>query len=584
MVDLRANPFNLDDNGVKWVEDTLASMTLQEKIGQLFCPVGFMADEDSLKAMVQGIGIGGIMYRPGPAKVVQDSHRYIQSMAKIPLLLAANLEGGGNGVAMEGTSFGKPMQVAATDDDECGYRMGKVSCAEGAATGLNWSFAPIIDIDANFRNPITNLRTFGDCPDRIIRMASAYLRAADEEGLAVSIKHFPGDGMDERDQHLVTSVNSMSAEDWDQNYGRIYQALINQGAKTVMVGHISQPACAKRINPSLTDEQANAPATLSPELMQGLLRKQLGFNGMIVTDATTMLGFTTAMPREKAVPISIAIGCDMFLFNKSLEEDYEYMMKGYQEGILTDERLNEAITRILALKASLSLHTKQENGTLVPGEEVLSIVGCEKHKAWAGESANKAITLVKDTQNLLPLSPNKTKRVCLNVLQPDLDVNNPLCVKIKESLEKEGFEVTLRDRNMKVNFAAMMSGNPDPGTLKMMQEVFAKVDSFKNSYDLVLYVANYETASNNTVIRLAWNVIVGMGDDAPWFTAEVPTMFVSLANPYHLLDVSMIKTFINAYSANDATVEALIEKLMGRSEFVGKSPVDPFCGRLDTQF
>jgi len=163
-------------------------------------------------------------------------------------------------------------------------------------------------------------------------------------------------------------------------------------------------------------------------------------------------------------------------------------------------------------------------------------------------------------------------------------VNNPLCVKIKESLEKEGFEVTLRDRNMKVDFAAMMSGNPDPGTLKMMQEVFAKVDSFKNSYDLVLYVANYETASNNTVIRLAWNVIVGMGDDAPWFTAEVPTMFVSLANPYHLLDVSMIKTFINAYSANDATVEALIEKLMGRSEFVGKSPVDPFCGRLDTQF
>lgn len=584
MMNLQATPFNLDAKGVAWVQDTLAAMTLEEKVGQLFCTVGFMVDENVLKNMVQDIGIGGIMYRPGPAKHVQDSHRYIQNMAKIPLLLAANLECGGNGVAAEGTSFGKPMQVAATNDDEMAYRMGKVSCAEGAATGLNWSFAPIVDIDINFRNPITNLRTFGSNAERVLRMGSAYMRAAKEENMAVSIKHFPGDGVDERDQHLLTSVNSLSCEEWDEGYGEIYKQLIQEGAHTVMVGHISQPAYAKHFNPALTEEEANHPATLRPELLQNLLREKLGFNGMIVTDASTMLGFTAAMPRSQAVPASIAAGCDMFLFNKSLEEDYRYMMQGIQDGVVTPQRLDEAVTRILAVKASLGLHEKQQNGSLVPDESALTILGCEKHKKWAAESADKAVTLVKDTQQLLPLSPAKTKRVTLNVMQDDKSKDNPLSQKIKAAFEKEGFEVTLRDRSRSLDFSALMSGKADTDTNAMFAEVFSNVEDFKQKQDLVVYVANYETASNNTVIRLVWNVIVGMGDDAPWFVKEVPTLFISLANPYHLLDVPMIQTFINAYSSNDATVDALMEKLMGRSEFTGVSPSDPFCGRQDTRF
>ena len=191
--------------------------------------MGFTDDPGALRHMVCDIGVGAMMYRSGPAAYIQNTHRTIQNMAKIPLLLAANTEAGGNGLAIEGTGFGCPMAVSATDDPENGYRMGYVSCAEGAALGLNWSFAPIVDIDKEFHNPITNTRTFGSDPDKIIAFASRYMDAADENNVAVAIKHFPGDGVDERDQHILTSVNSLSADEWMDSYGKVYQTLIEKG-------------------------------------------------------------------------------------------------------------------------------------------------------------------------------------------------------------------------------------------------------------------------------------------------------------------------------------------------------------------
>lgn len=567
MVDLRANPFFLDDEGINWVKETIAGMTINEKIGQLFCPVGFTTDENVLKAMLDK-GIGGMMYRSGPGKDIQATHRMLQNNSKIPLLLAANLEAGGVGSAIDGTNFGKPLQVAATDSDEAAYHLGYISCAEGAAVGCNWSFAPIIDIDMNFRNPITNLRTFGSDADRVLRMGRAYLKGADEAGVAVSIKHFPGDGVDERDQHLHITVNDLPADKWDATYGKVYGELIKEGAKTVMIAHISQPAWAQKINPSLSLEEAyETPATLSKELLGGLLRDHLGFNGMIVTDATPMLGFTCAMPREQAVPASIAAGCDMFLFNKSFDEDYEYMMNGYNIGTISEERLEEALQRILGLKASLNLHTKQKDGTLVPTEDALSILRNDKFVDWAKDCADKSVTLVKDTANLLPITPEKYKRIVLFVSEGGgfFGETAGLAATLKTALEAEGFEVF------------------DPPEGGYITDKPVTVKGFKEDYDLALYAFDFPTASNNTVIRLSWKGGLG-GSNTPWFTKELPTMAISFANPYHLLDVPMMKTFINAYTNNEFTIPAVIDKMAGRSEFIGKSPVDPFCGRVDTQF
>ena len=573
MIDLKAKPFCLNDTDIRWVNDTLSAMTLEEKAGQVFCPMGFSDDPGLLHHMLCDLHVGGMMYRPGPAAYIQNTHRAIQSMAKIPLLLAANTENGGNGLAFEGTSFGQPMAVAATDDPENAYRMGYTACAEGAALGLNWSFAPIVDINYEFHNPITNVRTFGSDAERVIACGSAYMRGAKENGVAVSIKHFPGDGVDERDQHILTSVNSLNREEWDASFGKVYSTLIGQGAETVMVGHIALPAYA-------SEEEKYLPASLSRSIMTGLLRQKLGFNGLISTDATPMVGFTAVMSRERAIPTAIAAGADMILFNKDLDEDYRFLLAGIESGILTIERLDEAVTRILATKAALRLHEKQKTGTLVPGTEELGVVGCEKHRAWAKEVADKAVTLVKDTQGLLPLSTQKYKRVYLNVIQKDNSPENPVVQSWKELFEREGFEVTVRDRRISITVQDM-GDIPGMSAEKkaLMHEMYRSTREARDAYDLYVYICNMENASNNTTLRLNWNVAFGLGDDAPWFVSEVPALMISTAYPYHLFDAPMLKTYINAYAGTPDYQRAVMDKLMGRSAFTGKSPVDPFCGR-----
>ena len=579
-INMKENPFFLDEEAQEWVLDTWKKMSLEQKCGQVFCPMGLGNDPELLKHLTQDIGVGGLMYRADTTKNIQQTHRMLQEFSDIPLLLAANTEAGGDGLALEGTSFGKPMAVAATNNPENGYRMGLTACKEGAALGLNWSFAPIVDINYDFHNPITNVRTFGSDPEKVLAFASRYLDAADECDVAVAIKHFPGDGVDERDQHILTSVNSFSTEKWDETFGYVYSNLIQKGAKTVMVGHIAQPAYVKAINPNATRKEMLRPASLSPELLTGLLRGKLGFNGLISTDATPMVGFTAAMKRCEAIPQAIAAGCDMILFNKSLEEDYGYLLTAVKEGKVSEERLDEAVLRILATKASLHLHEKKRTKTLVPGEEAIKIVGCQTHKTWAKEVADQAITLVRDNQNLLPISPKKYKRVYLNVIQKDSNPDSPFVQKWKAQFEKEGFEVTVRDRRTAItveDFIEPERMTPEKG--KLMHEMYRSVEEMKQDYDLYVYICNMENASNNTTLRLNWNVCLGLGDDAPWFVSEIPTMMISTAYPFHLFDAPMIDTYINSYSGNPEFIQVTMEKIMGRSEFCGVSPVDALCGK-----
>lgn len=565
MINLKSKPFLLGDEDISWVKETLKNMNLKEKIGQLFCPVGSTDNEAELKAFLKEFNPGGMMYRPAKGEDIRRTHEILQSNSKIPLLLGANLESGGNGIATDGTYYGKQMQVAATNDNKMAYKLGVVCGKEANSVGCNWAFAPIVDIDMNFRNPITNVRTFGSNENRVLDMAKEYIKGINENGVIVAIKHFPGDGVDERDQHLLSSVNSLNTEEWDKTYGKIYSQMIEEGVQSVMVGHILLPNYSKKLNPNLKDEEI-MPATLAPELLNGLLREKLGFNGLIVTDATAMIGFNVAERREIAVPKAIAAGCDVFLFNKNIKEDFEFMMAGIEKGILTEERVDEAVTRILATKASFGLHKNK----LVPDESELKVLKCKEHEEWARECADKSVTLVKDTQGLLPITSDKYKRIRLYILGEDNDGGfkdgDSATSKVKEKLEKQGFEVNVFD-NKKLDFREVFDGG---------------INDLKDKYDLVIYVANVETASNQTTVRLNW--IHLMAANAPWFVKDIPTMFISLANPYHLLDVPMIKTFINAYSASEYVVDAVVEKITGKSEFKGVNPVDPFCNVWGARF
>ena len=561
-MNLKLKPFYLNDEEIAWVEKTYKSMTLEEKIGQLFCPIGYSTDPNYLKHELLDKYIGGLFFRDGVGKEMRSTFAFAQAHSRIPLLVPSNLEAGGDGAATDGTPYGKQLGVAAANDPMYAYRLGEIATSEAAALGINWAFAPVVDIDMNFRNPITNVRTYGSDKEKIVQYASEYMKAAKKNNVAVSIKHFPGDGVDERDQHILTSVNSLSMEEWDDSFGYIYKSLIEQDALTVMVGHIAMPAYQEHFNPDMKGKLV--PATLSKELLQNLLREKLGFNGLIITDATPMVGYTAAMERSKAVPAAIEAGCDMILFNKDLAEDYDFMMKGYHSGILSAKRLEEAVYRILALKAALKLPEKRREGRLVPDEDALSILKCEKHVTWAYELADKAITLVKDTQKVLPITPHKYKRVLLEVLG-DFPSNDRVIHTVEAELIKRGFQVTLYEK-----------------------EDFSKgvdnVTMFKSKYDLVLYLGNVENASNKTTNRLNWYTFFGQGNNVPWFVKEVPTVFASLANPYHLFDVPMIQTYINCYSNNQYVLEELVKKICGESSFKGVSPVDPFCGREELRY
>ena len=560
-MDLKAKPFYLSDEDIKWVEETKASLTLDEKLGQLFFPIGYSPNEQYLQYEILSKNPGGLMFRTGKTEELFDAYSYLQTNSKVPMLLAANLEAGGDGIVLEGTSFGKQMQVAATGDPEQAYRLAKVSCSEGQAVGCNYAFAPVVDIDYNYHSPITNVRTYGSDPEKVKKFGLEYMRGAKECGSAVAIKHFPGDGVDEVDQHILTSVNSLSCEEWDATYGDVYKTLIDEGALSVMVGHIALPSYQKKFNPDLPKKLI--PASLSPELLQNLLRDQLGFNGMIITDATPMVGFLCAMDREKSVPYCIEAGCDMILFNKDYDEDIRFMKKGYEEGILSEKRLDEAITRILAMKAALRLHEKRANGTLVPDKKNLPVIGSDEHVAWAKECADKSVTLVKDTQALLPISPKKHKRVLYEIMGGCASEKRVEETFVK-LMEAEGFEMIPYVKE-EFDFNKPIK--------------FESVTEFRNKYDLVIYLGNVENASNKTTARLNWHTIFGAGNNIPWFVEVVPTMFISLQIPYHLLDVPMIKTYINAYSNHDYVIESVVEKILGKSEFKGVSPVDPFCGK-----
>ena len=551
MIQYKEKPFYLDDEKIAWVEKTLASLSVEEKAGQLFCIAAF-GDLNQIIESYDRLPYGALMYRPNDAKSVEEANRILREKLKVPPLVAANLESGGSGVAMEGTLYGPQLQVGASGDHHNAYNLGKISASEAMAVGVNLAFAPVVDVNYNWRNPITNVRTYGSDPEEVLAYAKEYVKASLEEGIAVSIKHFPGDGVDERDQHIVASVNSLSTEEWDKTYGKIYGELIEQGAQTVMAGHIMQPAYTRALNPGIADRDI-MPATLSKELITGLLRGKLGFNGVVITDATNMVGMCCMMERRKLVPASINAGCDIFLFGKNAVEDYGYLLDAIRSGELSMERLDEAVARILALKASLNLH-------LEPEKKDVSIVGCKEHLKLAEALADESITLVKDTQNLLPITPETHKRVWLHIIDEPGFTDPTTCEQVVlEELKNAGFEVYYDDNEPK--------GLPDTQI---------PVSELKAKYDVIIYFANIVNASYKTVTRLKWRSPAAI--DAPYYTEDIPTLFVSLANPYHFVDVPMIRTIINAYSPSRTTVKAVIDKITGKSTFKGKNPVDPFAG------
>lgn len=593
MVDLKKAPFNLDDEGIKWVEDIIAGMTVEEKIGQLFFNMGSSREEDYLKMTVGDYHIGGIRYNPAKADEVREQNRILQENSKIPLIIACNTEHGGNGACKDGTLIGGQTKIGATGNVKYAYEMGRLSNKEASAIGCNLSFAPVSDIMYNWENPVIGLRTFGNDPDRVMEMTKAYMDGAHSNpGFCCAAKHFPGDGLDFRDQHVANSVNDMSCEDWDATFGKIYKNLIDNGLEAIMAGHIMQPAYTRYFNPSIKDEDIQ-PATLSPELIEGLLRKKLGFNGMVLTDASHMVGLTCRMTRSEMLPRSIAAGVDMFLFFNEMDEDFESMLEGYKNGIITEERLSDALHRILGLKAHMGLHKKAKT-ELVPSKETMeAVIGASEQKELAKNISRDSITLVKyKDEDVLPLSPSKYKRIMIvpvnGLSAPGVgqafakmeDGDNPPAKKLCDKLIAKGFDAFIYESPME-----KLKKREQAGEKVEMNQYFAgktPIKEFRENQDLIITLVNI-SGGFQPVARPGFGMTKG-GGEIPWYVYELPVVVVSCNHPFVLADIPQARTFINTYDSDDQTFDALVEKLMeGKAAFKGKDPVDSFCGLWDTR-
>ncbi|MCR4562050.1 MAG: beta-hexosaminidase [Bacilli bacterium] len=596
MIDLKGKPFYLNDEQIKWVEDTLKSLTIDEKLGQLFVHLTGANKEEDVKDEVARMQMGGIRFNPRSKEDMYEMNYNFNKFSKVPVLSAVNVESGGQGASSSGTFVGNEMKVAATRDPKYAYELGRICGIETRATGSNWAFAPIVDLVTNWHNPGISVRGFADDPDLVLEYSKQYFLAMKEQGVACAMKHFPGDGNDYRDPHVGRAVNRCSVEEWDKTYGKIYKGMIDAGVQSLMTAHIMLPSYQKHFNPNCQDSELK-PATICKELLQDLLRKKLGFNGLIVSDASHMVGLTACGKRKDIVPMAINAGVDMFLFYNDIEEDQKFMKDAYEDGRLSIERIDEAVTRILALKAHVGM-ANFDLDSYMP-KEALEKIGRPEYKEATKEIADKGITLVKHIEDIFPIGKKTGKRVLLVSVGPH---PSPILARagmgadgsklenlLIDSLTAKGFTVTkyvdpiakMVDMISKMDpgeTAKMMSSKGNKGAYGMKQSVAALTDN----YDLVICYANVSSTMRTTQ-RLEWAISKG-GWDNPWYVNELPTIFVSFNCPFHLIDVPQIKNFINCYDANEITVKALIDKMTGESEFKGQSPVDAFCGLFDTKF
>ncbi len=570
MADLTAAPFHLDAEGVAWVEETIASMSDEERVGQLFINLNTRFDEDYLDRVVGTYGVGGIRYMGSDSMTVQEHIRYAQSVAKVPLLVASNPEMGGFGSIDDGTLVATHLAAGSHPDASIARDLGSVAGRETAALGCNWAFAPIVDIHRNWRNTVVSTRSFGNTADVVIERAKAYFDGLSEHGSASAMKHFPGDGIDERDQHVVTSYNTLGWDDWWASDGRVYREMIDHGVQSIMVGHIGAPELSRHLRPGIADRDI-LPATIAPELLQDLLRGELGFNGLILTDASMMVGLTQALPRREVIAATINAGCDMILFFRDAEEDLAIALEAVRTGAISASRLHEALQRILGLKASLGLHrTPREE--LVPPPAALEVIGSDAHHRIAADIADKVVTLVKDTEGNLPLRPETHPRIRLYGVSGGADftgIAHGFVDLAREELEEAGFEVhVFRD-------AAQRAADGEEGVAFHTVMADEANSGYAERYDAAIIVANVAGFAQEASVRVRWSS--PMAAEIPWYVTEVPTVLVSLCQPNHLVDMPMVKTVVHAHMPSREAIHAAVRKITGESEFQGTFNENVWC-------
>lgn len=548
------DPLALSPKQAQWVQRTRDAMSVEELVGQLFV---FSTSQDSAEE------IGGLLaLKPGGINrfpttdlpAFRTATMIAIESSAVPPIFTGDIEGGAISYPFA-TAVPNLMGLAACNDPATTASIARLVARESRVLGYDWSFGPVVDLNVAFRSAIVGTRSFGSDPERVTANALAYIDALQDEGIAACVKHWPGDGLDDRDQHLVTSVNPLSVDEWHALFGRIYGDVIAAGVMTVMSAHIALPAYIHARMPD-AGREAFQPATVSRLLNHDLLRGELGFKGLVISDATGMGGLTSWMERSETVPAVIENGCDMFLFSRAPARDYGFMLDGLRSGKLSEARLYEAVTRILTLKAKLGLHEREPQSRLLPLDEMREALRNPAHLEAAQAACGQSVTLVKDTQALLPLNPTTHRRVVY--------------------FAEEGY--SFWDGALARSYAPFLAAMQERGF--DMRAYDPDAMPTRDDTDLVLYLVGQEATPSASRIYLDFvKLHGGMRKAMTQYPREIPTALISFGQPYYLYDAPHISTCINAYSAIAPVQEEVVRRIAGNVPFAGNSPVDPFCGQ-----
>ena len=558
---------------LKWANEQLRKMSLEEKIGQLIS-VGVNAtflnqDSDAYRALkhyVEDNKVGGIILFRGPVYESVILVNRMQQLARYPLLISADLEAGAGMRFDDTVNFPWNMAVAATGNPEYARRQGEITAREARALGVHQIFAPVVDVNNNAANPVINVRSYGEDPADVARFAAAFTEGAQNAGAIATAKHFPGHGDTAVDSHRGLPEINVGRERLNTVEFVPFQASVNAGVGAVMVGHIALPQIdATAVKPlpqnvkskptdtdengEIVEEKAAMPATMSP-VIGNILRNDLKFHGMIVTDALSMSGLTIYFTQEEAAVRALEAGADMLLKPLDVDASFRGVLQAVKSGRITEQRVEESARRILAAKYDLGLVEQR----LTSIDSIDRVVGSRDVMALATEIAEHAITLVRDEDKLVPLKNLKPDARVFNLAVTNGDDRNWIANAFVSRLSRGG---------MKVETVVL----DERSTEQDVQKALARA----KSADVVI-------ASLYGRVRSGQVSSVGVPESGAraltaLIEAKAPVVGVSFGNPYLLQSFPGLRTYLVAYGDMPALQQAAARALLGEIDVVGKLPI-----------
>src|SRR5437763_6333677 len=395
----------------------LREMTLEERVGQLLMPdtSGVLVHEESeqfarIVHAIEKLAVGGFIVFNGDALTTAALTNRLQARARVPLLFASDFEGGVGMQLRGGTRLPRAMALAATGDTESAAEAARIAAREGRAIGVHVNFYPVLDVNNNPANPIINTRAFSDDPDTVSNWGAAFIRAAQDEGQLATAKHFPTHGDTSLDSHILLPVLDAPRERLERIELPPFRAAVQRGVRAIMTAHIAVPALD-------TDGNGTRPATLSPAIVDGILRRDFGFKGIIFSDALNMGAVVERYETGEATVQAIEAGCDVVLYMPDVERSHKALCDAVAQRRITEERIAESVRRVLQAKAWCGLNVRR----MVSLDNVWDVVASPAHTSTARELFEHSVTLIRDTRNLLPVERGR-ERVAAIVLKDAVPV------------------------------------------------------------------------------------------------------------------------------------------------------------------